>query len=64
MHPKNILFSVNDYDKDGDFVDKGIYLHFGGTRVKAAETFSEFKSIVGVFEKIVKEIEDYPDEYL
>jgi len=34
---KDIIFSVHDYDQDGDAVDRGIFLHFGETRVKVAE---------------------------
>lgn len=58
MHPKNIAFSVNDYDRDGDATDEGIFLHFGGTRVKAAESIEDFRTIVQHMEAMVREIEE------
>ncbi len=33
MKPKDIMFSVNEYDRDGDCTEKGIFLHFGETRL-------------------------------
>ncbi len=32
-----LYFSVNEYDKDGDVVDSGIFIHFENTRVKVAD---------------------------
>lgn len=58
MHPKNIMFSVNEYDRDGDATDEGVFLHFGGTRVKAAENISDFRTIVQHMESMVREIEE------
>ena len=58
MRPKDIMFSVNDYDRDGEATDKGIFLHFGGTRVKAAENIEEFRTIVDHMESMVREIEE------
>lgn len=56
-------FSVNDYDKDGDVVEYGIYLHFGDTRILVAETIYEFKRFVDRISSMPKEIEEnYPDE--
>ena len=43
MHPKDIVFSVNEYDSDGDATDKGVFLHFGETRVKAADSIEDFR---------------------
>ena len=58
MHPKDIIFSVNEYDSDGDVTDKGVFLHFGETRVKAAETIDDFLLIVQHMKAMVSEIED------
>lgn len=56
-------FSVNDYDKDGDIVEYGIYLHFGDTRVLVAGTIHEFKRFVDRISSMSKEIEEnYPSE--
>jgi hypothetical protein len=32
-----VMFSVNDYDSDGDIRDRGIFLNFGDTRIKVAD---------------------------
>ena len=58
MHPKNIGFSVNEYDSDGDATDKGVFLHFGETRVKAADSIDDFRSIVQHMNAMVREIEE------
>lgn len=57
MKPNEIRFSVNDYDKDGDCVERGVFLHFEGTRVKAADTIKDFADIVRHFEAMRDEIE-------
>ena len=58
MHPKDIVFSVNEYDSDGDATDKGVFLHFGETRVKAADSIDDFRSIVQHMKAMVSEIEE------
>lgn len=45
MQLNEICFSVNSYDCDGDICETGIFLHFGETRVKVAETLDEFKAV-------------------
>lgn len=56
MNPKDIRFSVNDYDQDGDIAQRGVFLHFGDTRVMAAETIDEFATIVECMQQILDEI--------
>ena len=34
-------FSVNEYDKDGDISESGIFLHFGIAKIKVAESVEE-----------------------
>lgn len=58
MKPKDIMFSVNDYDRDGDCTEKEVFLHFGETRVKAADSIKEFYDIVRHFEAMRDEIEE------
>lgn len=53
---KKVLFSVNEYDSEGDIVKKGIFLHFDQTRVKVAETLLEFKEFVGIIGGMYDEI--------
>lgn len=61
MNHKDVLFSVNEYDLDGDCTDHGIFLHFGNTRIKAAETLQDFKEMVDHLEMMISEIEEnYP----
>ena len=36
-------FSVNTYDKDGDIIDEGIFLHYGDVIINVASTFDGFK---------------------
>jgi hypothetical protein len=54
----SILFSVNEYDRDGDQTDTGIYLHFGDTRIKVAKSLDEFKSVVARISGMVDEIRE------
>jgi hypothetical protein len=54
----DILFSVDEFDKDGDISDHGIYLHFGDTRVKVAHDKNDFLTFVKKMEKIFKEIDE------
>ena len=62
MQTRRILFSVNDYDSDGDLIGKGIFLHFGDTRVKAADTFQEFCEAVKRMRSMIDEIDqNYPE---
>ena len=58
MIPSKITFSVNEYDRDGDCTDKGVFLHFGGTKVKASDTIKDFADIVRHFEAMRDEIEE------
>ncbi len=57
MHPTKILFSVNEYDFEGDLHKKGVFLHFGDTRVLAADSIKDFSAIIEHFESMVAEIE-------
>lgn len=51
-----ITFSVNNYDKDGDVCDEGIFLHFGNTRIKVAQNAEEFKVVASTIQNIANEI--------
>lgn len=46
MKMTDILFSTNEYDKDGDCINKGVFLHFGQVRIKVSDTIEEFYSVV------------------
>lgn len=56
MSPNEITFSINRYDRDGDLIDEGVFIHFGETSVKVANTITEFANVVGHFQKILEEI--------
>lgn len=51
-----ILFSVNEYDQDGDLNEYGIYLHFEGTRIKVADNIDEFDEVIEQLKKMRQEI--------
>ncbi len=51
-----VLFSVNGSDDEHD--DAGIFLHFGDTRIKVANSVGEYKSFVKGLDKMTKEIEE------
>jgi hypothetical protein len=56
-HPGQITFSVNTYDADGDCFEKGVFLHFGPTRVCVAENPQEFvDQMASRMQKIANEI--------
>lgn len=62
MDTKKIMFSVNRYDRDGDIEETGIFLHFGDTIVKAADTFADFRTLPDAIYSMVDEIrENYSD---
>lgn len=58
MRINDILFSVHDYDKDGDVISGGIFLHFGETRIKVADNLDEFKKVTERISGMVDEIRD------
>jgi len=58
---KDVLFSVNDYDADGDVTGRGIYLHFGETRIKVSDNLKDFRDVADRIASMVDEIaENYP----
>lgn len=44
-----ISFGVNIYDKDGDIVERGVYIFFGENAVIKFEDYDEFESFVKRF---------------
>ena len=42
----NICFSINEYDFEGDIIEKGIFLHFENTRIKVANTMEEYEDFL------------------
>jgi len=51
-------FSVNEYTRDGDITDDGIFLHFGDTKVKVANDIEGFKKFIEHINEMVGEIEE------
>ena len=49
-------FSVNTYDRDGDLITEGIFLHFGDTAIKVADNLAEFDVFVNSLKCMRKEI--------
>lgn len=61
MSTVKVLFTINQYDYEGDCFDKGIFLHFGPASVKVADTFEEFEDFIKQLENMKTEmIENYP----
>lgn len=58
VDPKAVTFSVNSYDRDGDILDDGVFLHFGNTAIKVADNFQDFLVFTEKIEKIKKEISE------
>ena len=52
----DIFFTINRYDRDGDLIDNGIFLHFDETIIKVAETIEEYDKIINHVISIKKEI--------
>lgn len=53
-----VLFSVNEYDKDGDISEEGIYLHFGETRVNVAKDIQGFRDFIKTLNNMSSEIQE------
>lgn len=53
-----VMFSVNRYDKDGDVVEKGVYLWFGETSVRVAGGLDDFKKFLERLNGMAPEIEE------
>jgi hypothetical protein len=58
MNQVKILFSVNEYDKDGDLINFGIFLHFGETKIKVASDMGGFKNVIAKLQSMCGEIEE------
>lgn len=58
---KDVMFSVHEYDADGDVVERGIYLHFGETRIKVSDNLKDFRDVADRIASMIDEIADnYP----
>jgi len=54
-----VTFSVNNYDNDGDVLDRGIFLHFGpDVRIKVARDVKEFQGFIDNLQEMKTEIEE------
>jgi hypothetical protein len=51
-------FSVNDYDKDGDIFEEGIFFHFGDTRIKVTNTVEELSDWPEYIASMITEIKE------
>jgi hypothetical protein len=58
------MFSVNSYDSDGDLFEVGVYLHFGDTRVRVADTIEDFLDETnGIKRKIDNMVNEITENY-
>ena len=60
MKLTDIMFSVHDYDQDGDVHTAGIFLHFGETRVKIADDLEGLKAAA---ERIAGMVDEIAENY-
>lgn len=51
-------FLVNLYDSDGDILDKGVFLCFGGTLIKVSDSLEGFPEFCDHLASINKEISE------
>lgn len=53
-----VEFEVNTFDKDGDLIEEGIYLHFNSCRIRVAGSMDEYYSLVSHLERMGAEISE------
>jgi len=58
----DVSFSVNDFDKDGDLFEEGIYLHLDGLRIRVAENMEEYIAFVSSLKRMEPEIAEIYNE--
>lgn len=58
MNLRDVMFSVNDYDRDGDIVTEGIFIHIGDHRLKVADTLDGFVAFADHLHSMVPEIKE------
>ena len=56
-------FSIHDFDEDGDKIDHGVFLHFGGTRIKVAKNKSQLKAFKDRLNSVIDEVIDESGRY-
>ena len=56
---KDITFSLSMQSRDGDCIEHGVFLHFGHTTIKVAETVEEFQQIVPHMQSIADEMKKW-----
>jgi hypothetical protein len=56
-------FSINSYDKDGDIIDVGVFLHYDDVTIYIADTLNSFKEHIKHLENIAKEISENYKEF-
>ena len=51
-----VFFSINEFDRDGDLSEEGVYLHFGDSRVKVAKDLQDYRDFIAELQRMEKEI--------
>lgn len=57
-HLPNIIFSIDEYDNEGDVTEEGVFLHFDNTRIKIVDNkddFYLFTELIKIIEQEIKE---------
>jgi len=58
MSYKDLMFSVNEYDSDGDVSEFGIFLHFDDVKIKVSDSIEEFSDFIKHLQSIDQEIKE------
>jgi len=53
---KKILFTINEYDKDGDLSENGIFLHIDDMRLKVGKDLHDFDGMIQQLQSIREEM--------
>lgn len=59
----NITFLTNIYDRDGDLVDKGIFIHFGGGESTTIIKFKDLKQLENARDTLVSICEEIKEHW-
>ena len=55
---KNVLFSINEHDNEGNVSVEGLYLHFGDTRIRVGDGKAELQDLIDRLHVIMAEVVD------
>jgi hypothetical protein len=60
MAVSKITYFVNQYDKDGDLFEEGVFLSIGNSSFKVCDSVEELSEVLSLLKNIQKEIMENP----